>query len=704
MSYIYPIKHNAQVVVKARASCWIGCFQIRRISKRHDLIFACIERDPVVATYCTAHRYSAPNARAFRHQVLDFHNRIAFCSSFIQIPRSSPVELVSLMAAAVGYRTGQNVCSAGCPIDHIDPALDKIQEPSNSWPDIRGLHSLNHMRDAWLVGDAIEVSIKMYVSGLPSALQDKIWVGIPGVDAQVWHMGAEGRDALLRAIKTPARRAFRMFKMTEYSILPICTNGNHWVLAIVHKNQRPAATGGENKEWSHVAQVAVLDPFRSSARTRMVQARLREWLEKAGKFTFAADYEKTVWIPLQKDHTSCGPRAYWASKQILDRLLVFHENHLDYEPRLWAGLSGWFNEDFVRAEMMGRCAWAGVRAMDYKARIAIECVNEVKDLRLRNAPLTDAGAAMKPLEDRSAVPEERPQPQPHHVQPAAQPALNKPAASSNKPATVPQTPVMPLAPIPNQHQIAPGVRPAKPDMATGSDNGKGPAWAPNPKSSDPRSRGAPGPKAPSLKSVNPPSSSRANTTLAPKPIGTGSTPSSRPNTALASKPINTSFAPSPRPNTQLPPKLINTSLTPSSRANTKPAPKPMNTNPAPSPRANTKPAPKPINPSSTPSSRANTQPAPKPTNTNPAPSPRANPKPTLGSQEIAAKPRPAKPRPSPPSVVGHLERILGPEQAAVRFNAMWGPGPGKSKRPLKRSNSGSDDAPVPKKRRKEESP
>ncbi|KAI1160804.1 hypothetical protein F5B18DRAFT_654258 [Nemania serpens] len=408
------------------------------------------------------------------------------------------------MAAAVGYRTGQNVCSAGCPIDHIDPALDKIQEPSNSWPDIRGLHSLNHMRDAWLVGDAIEVSIKMYVSGLPSALQDKIWVGIPGVDAQVWHMGAEGRDALLRAIKTPARRAFRMFKMTEYSILPICTNGNHWVLAIVHKNQRPAATGGENKEWSHVAQVAVLDPFRSSARTRMVQARLREWLEKAGKFTFAADYEKTVWIPLQKDHTSCGPRAYWASKQILDRLLVFHENHLDYEPRLWAGLSGWFNEDFVRAEMMGRCAWAGVRAMDYKARIAIECVNEVKDLRLRNAPLTDAGAAMKPLEDRSAVPEERPQPQPHHVQPAAQPALNKPAASSNKPATVPQTPVMPLAPIPNQHQIAPGVRPAKPDMATGSDNGKGPAWAPNPKSSDPRSRGAPGPKAPSLKSVNPP--------------------------------------------------------------------------------------------------------------------------------------------------------------------------------------------------------
>ncbi|KAI3338089.1 hypothetical protein F4824DRAFT_98071 [Ustulina deusta] len=365
------------------------------------------------------------------------------------------------MSSQLRYRTGQNVCSASCPVGHINIPGDKIKKPSAAWPDIRGLNSLNYSRDKWLTGDAIEVAIATYCRGLPQALQDEIGLGIPGINPKVWHRGPRGDDALAMAINVPAKRALARLKTTEYSIFPICMNGDHWVLVIMHKSPRRTGEGGE-MEWSHVEQVAVLDPYRDGQTMTLVSNRLRYWLTQAGNFTYSGNYTRIVWVPMQKDATSCGPRAYWHAKQLMDRLLELHENEIKYAESLWNDLSGWFNEHFVRGEMMGRCAWDAVRAMDYKARIAVECVNRVREYEHQNETWAKADRLMRPPNFSNMKPETRPRP---HARIGAESPASAGADYGDDivmgGTPLPSTPVQkswkPPVPVPNQHKIAPDV-------------------------------------------------------------------------------------------------------------------------------------------------------------------------------------------------------------------------------------------------------
>ncbi|RWA03244.1 hypothetical protein EKO27_g11861, partial [Xylaria grammica] len=391
------------------------------------------------------------------------------------------------MSSALRYRTAQNVCSALCPIEHIDVPLNKIKEPSSGWPDIRGLNSLNYSRTKWLTGDAIEVSIAVYVRGLPKSLQDKIGLGIPGVNPDVWSQAPKGRDALNMAIQAPARRALARIKMNEYSIFPICSNGNHWVLVVIHKEERPTGPGGRN-EWSHVAQAAVIDSYRDVGRARLISDRLQSWLGAAGGFTYSANFKRTVWTPLQKDGSSCGPRTYWNAKQILDRLLELHEAGLGYHEALWGGLSGWFNEEFVRAEMTGRCAWDAVRAMGYNARIGVECVNRVRETP--NGRWVPADQLMKPS-DLNTEPEKRPAgvasaSNPYWTPPSSnnprRPSVDPETPTSAPPVSDADTPRAPLVPVPHQYAVTPGTSPAVaiPDNGPGvspSPGGQPPAFS-----------------------------------------------------------------------------------------------------------------------------------------------------------------------------------------------------------------------------------
>lgn len=306
------------------------------------------------------------------------------------------------MSNVLRYRSSQNLCSPSCPVEHIDFAGDRIKQPPKSWPDLRGLHSLNFSREKWLTGDAIEVSIEEYCCGLPQALQDKIGLGIPGLRPDVWSRGSKGTDALVMAISVPQRRALARFSKTEYSLFPICVNHNHWVLVFMRKT---AAKGTD--EFLHVTDIAVIDPQHKSATVTLVISRLQQWLTNAGNFTFAPSSTRIVWAPLQRDSCSCGPRAYWNAKQLMDRLLELHEGIIDRDA-LWNDLSGWFNEDFVRGEMTGRCAWAAVRGMDYKARVAVECVNRVRQHGVRDATWQDADRMMRAVDIRNKKPDQRP--------------------------------------------------------------------------------------------------------------------------------------------------------------------------------------------------------------------------------------------------------------------------------------------------------
>ncbi|KAI0975648.1 hypothetical protein F4678DRAFT_469524 [Xylaria arbuscula] len=406
------------------------------------------------------------------------------------------------------YRTGQNLCSSVCPIDHIDIAGDKIKEPAGSWPDLRGLHSLNYSRDKWLTGDAIEVSIATYVRGLPKGLQDKIGLGIPGIRPEVWHAGPRGEENLFMVIKNNrSRRALNRMKATPFSIFPINTNSDHWVLVLMCKAppRLVKKDANEKTEYSHVTHVAVLDPFRDTPRVNMVHDRLRRWLIEAGNFTYRENPQKTVWVPLQKDGTSCGPRAYWNAKQLIDRLLTFYEAGVDFSDVLWNDLSGWFNEHFVRGEMMGRCAWDAVRAMDYNARISVECVVRLREYENRNGKWEMADKLMKPADLSNLQPEKRPHT--YRIVPIVTPPktgkdrlptqmdVDGPAAASTR---SPPKQAKPPPPAGNEHKVAPKVKPSIPEVivlddSDGEGNRRGPSHA---NSSTRGNGGTPRPKGP----------------------------------------------------------------------------------------------------------------------------------------------------------------------------------------------------------------
>ncbi|KAI0873276.1 hypothetical protein GGS24DRAFT_501979 [Hypoxylon argillaceum] len=471
------------------------------------------------------------------------------------------------------YRTGQNLCSASCPVNHIAIPANELQEPRGGWPDIRGLHSLNYSRDAWLAGDAIEVSIGEVINGLPRELKERIDLAIPGVDPRVWHKGPDGYDALMRALKSPARRAFRKMRTTEYSFLPICTDGNHWVLVVIHKLQRPILddpAGGS--EWSHVAQMGVFDSYRDTVRVKMVQERMREWLERSGGFTFAPTYKKTAWVPMQNDINSCGPRAYWVAKQFLARLLRLYERSKFYESTIWKDFSGWFNEDFERGEMMGRCAWAAVRAMDYRARVAVECVNQVREYQRPNAAWQDAGELMNLTGYGEPQLERRP-PTTGRAQGGVvgtnedgedeegeDGGGNQPPAKSTRPLTMTGynmagaggsttgstgTTWMPPAPYLSKRQMAPGASPESEDIEMGNTRTnpnpnpsppRAPSWPEGERSGNPfivpRARpapaAAPAPDPERLQVGYPNYSNRrpATTGFSRQPVGTPGTPAS----------------------------------------------------------------------------------------------------------------------------------------------------------------------------------
>ncbi|KAI0839353.1 hypothetical protein F5Y06DRAFT_265209 [Hypoxylon sp. FL0890] len=227
-------------------------------------------------------------------------------------------------------------------------------------------------------------------------------------------------------------RAFRPFKQTEWTFWPINYGGNHWELVIIHKEQ-------VNGEWSHIVQIAVIDAWRNSTdstRRRVVNRRVKGLMKKL-KFTFGQNIERTVWVPWQKDGWSCGLRTYWAARRIIERILKLEEEGLNYDEEVWLPLSGWFNPDFVRWEMIGLNAYDCVKDLGYRARIAVELVNEVDS---GAGVLVDAATVMRPPrnagDDKIEKPPEPPEPEPE-----------KPGQAKRR--------VLVPVPVPNQRRIAP---------------------------------------------------------------------------------------------------------------------------------------------------------------------------------------------------------------------------------------------------------
>ncbi|KAI0153045.1 hypothetical protein GGR57DRAFT_154312 [Xylariaceae sp. FL1272] len=306
---------------------------------------------------------------------------------------------------------GRNLCSDLCPVEHIGFTQGlKLKRTKLGFPDLSGLHYLNYTRNGWLNRTAVEYALQGYYDGLPPEVQDMVDVQAPDI-SEIFAGGRTGAKALERILMSSkvAQMYVGSVKTKEYSIWPINVHLGHWVLVVLHKEQR--RNPKEKKvEWSQIVQMAIIDPARNHSYHRTVESQLRRLLERGLGCGFADGYERKVWTPFQHDKTSCGPRAYQAGKTIMDFIQELHEKGIGYNECLWSDHSGWFNEDFVRSEMMGRNAWRIVKDYNYNARIAVEIVHRVKPpvASKQDNAWVNAAIVMRPTDKTGLKPETRP--------------------------------------------------------------------------------------------------------------------------------------------------------------------------------------------------------------------------------------------------------------------------------------------------------
>lgn len=367
--------------------------------------------------------------------------------------------------------------AGNCPIQHIElprPGGSGLASPKN-FGTLRGLSSLQASRTEWITEDAVFKALWPYHDSLPLQVRQRIVlppseiVGLFDPSSTVYEQITQPGGAGIKRY----RRWFRIFAATEYVIWPINYSGNHWELVVIHKQQ------AENGDWTHVSQIAVIDAWKNegnSVRKQQVHTRLEGFLKKMN-MTFALNYERSVWAPWQRDLWSCGMRTYWAARQMMDRILKFHEDGLTYSEKLWEPLSGWFNVDFVRWEMIGLNAYFCVKDLDYRARVAVELVNQVQG---DNDEMEDAGDTMRPLQGDHEI--ERPPiaQQPVPSTPNKRKKREHDADDSLMDISSP-SPVTKFAPVPvpNERRIAPSrsIDRGDQDMLEGEGENANPIWS-----------------------------------------------------------------------------------------------------------------------------------------------------------------------------------------------------------------------------------
>ncbi|RYP40835.1 hypothetical protein DL768_010575 [Monosporascus sp. mg162] len=258
------------------------------------------------------------------------------------------------------------------------------------------MNKLQYSRREPVSPESMQISIAALHAALPEKLRDQILILADHV-ARAWLTGAQESE---RYFKKALGNMFEKFEDQEYIVWPILvdkdTSEEHWETAIIHM------TVGRDKERTHVSQLGLIDPLKRhkpGQRSAMVRGRLTKILKYIAKFTIARDEDlwRDVWVPEQRFHDdkSDGPRAYQVCKAMMERLLTIYETGIGYHEGLWDDLSGWFHEDHVRREMIGKHVWDAVENMGYNARPAVEAVSNVR--RSPNQAWENAGDLMRPM-------------------------------------------------------------------------------------------------------------------------------------------------------------------------------------------------------------------------------------------------------------------------------------------------------------------
>ncbi|KAI1464167.1 uncharacterized protein F4812DRAFT_443650 [Daldinia caldariorum] len=192
--------------------------------------------------------------------------------------------------------------------------------------------------------------------------------------------------------KDELKRTLQGILRKPYTFWPIdaCNKGPHrWVVAVIYLRQSWEATEDVEETYDMLHEIAVIDPQSHLDEQRtadnVVLPRVISILEMLG----VENYKEIklpidVWVPPLHEPDeergtaggtwSSGLRVFSIIREIIDRMTWCYSKRpkrYDHEA-LWGDLSGYFNPDRVRTEMMGLAAMACHRVLGYITRVGIE--------------------------------------------------------------------------------------------------------------------------------------------------------------------------------------------------------------------------------------------------------------------------------------------------------------------------------------------
>ncbi|KAI0545316.1 hypothetical protein F4679DRAFT_588622 [Xylaria curta] len=283
---------------------------------------------------------------------------------------------------------------------------DAIPVPSRAENDLYALNALQLQRDRPLEQLTVQIPIEHLRDNLPPGAREN--VGMPPCGTPYMFNCPE--EAVNRRIYKYYRRwkeFWNNFRFSEYVFWLVEAEDGYFVTSIFHMRKRPVDNPNFDTDFDPNADIpqvqsplfntvdrwSVVDAQRGDlARIRVNRVKDRiERIFAAEGITIdplayqdeqdGVDERRSVpWVPPPSDgdNWSSGIRSFALVRQLIQRILDFHCEEVGYQESFFDNPTcGWLDVDQVRHEMMGICAVNALEDMDWNARLAIECIEDI---------------------------------------------------------------------------------------------------------------------------------------------------------------------------------------------------------------------------------------------------------------------------------------------------------------------------------------
>ncbi|KAI1748430.1 hypothetical protein F4782DRAFT_357697 [Xylaria castorea] len=281
-----------------------------------------------------------------------------------------------------------------------------VPDPAGAENDLYALNSLQLHRDRPLELLTVQIPIEYLRDTLPPGARSKIGTPFCG-SPYIFNCPEENVSRRIRKYYGRWQDFWDDFRTSEYVLWPIEVANGYFVTAIFHMQKGLVDDPNfdpdddlnadipqvQNPLFNIVGGWSVVDPQRGATAQRRV-TRVKDRIERifaAEGIAFAPlsykdqlvgeDERRSVpWVPPLSagDDWSSGIRSFALVRQLIQRVLDFYCTEIGYQESFFVEPTcGWLNVDQVRHEMMGVCAMNALEDMDWNARLAIECIEEI---------------------------------------------------------------------------------------------------------------------------------------------------------------------------------------------------------------------------------------------------------------------------------------------------------------------------------------